>query len=72
VSSVFARFEASSGIVRPVQPSSAIVAPAAVQKGVVVAQVAVAADAVAAATVAAVCQVPATGHVNAAGGNFEA
>jgi len=71
VSSVFARFEASSGIVRPVQPSSAIVAPAAVQKGVVVAQVAVAAD-VAAATVAAVCQVPATGHVNAAGGNFEA
>jgi len=52
VSSVFARFEASSGIVRPVQPSSAIVAPAAVQKGVVVAQVAVAADAVAAATVA--------------------
>jgi len=65
VSSVFARFEASSGIVRPGQPSSAIVAPAAVQKGVVVAQVAVAA-------VAAVCQVPATGHVNAAGGNFEA
>lgn len=59
------------------QPSTAIVAPAAVWKGVVVAQVDAAFSVaivatVAAVAVAALCQVPATGHVNTAGGNFEA